>query len=140
MTRTSGKFQFCKQQTYTGQYSTTISLRRKHVSFTCLCSNIYKKYVKTTIRWFFSITEITCRDSLLFTTITLLTPSPHLNAGYELSKYDAATVGNHDIEAGHKVYDRLVKNMIFRFWQPTLWKLRQVIPISGLTLLSKGTT
>ncbi len=27
--------------------------------------------------------------------------------------YDAATVGNHDIEAGHKVYDRLVKEFDF---------------------------
>ena len=28
-------------------------------------------------------------------------------------KYDAASVGNHDIEAGHSVYDRLVKEYMF---------------------------
>ncbi len=28
-------------------------------------------------------------------------------------KYDAATVGNHDIEAGHKVYDKLVRQFNF---------------------------
>ncbi len=28
-------------------------------------------------------------------------------------KYDAATIGNHDIEAGHKVYDQLVKEFNF---------------------------
>ncbi len=28
-------------------------------------------------------------------------------------KYDAATIGNHDIEAGHKVYDKLVKEYNF---------------------------
>lgn len=28
-------------------------------------------------------------------------------------QYDAATIGNHDIEAGHEVYDRLVKDLNF---------------------------
>ena len=28
-------------------------------------------------------------------------------------KYDAATIGNHDIEAGHMVYDKLVKEFEF---------------------------
>lgn len=42
------------------------------------------------------------------------TLSPHLNAEVmNYLKYDAATVGNHDIEAGHKVYDRLVKEYDF---------------------------
>ena len=40
------------------------------------------------------------------------TDSPHLFprlASY--MKYDAITVGNHDIEAGHKVYDRVTKDL-----------------------------
>jgi 2',3'-cyclic-nucleotide 2'-phosphodiesterase / 3'-nucleotidase len=38
------------------------------------------------------------------------TVSPHLGAEVmNFMKYDAGTVGNHDIEAGHAVYDRLVK-------------------------------
>jgi len=37
------------------------------------------------------------------------TISPHLNAEVmNFLKYDAGTVGNHDIEAGHRVYDKLV--------------------------------
>lgn len=37
------------------------------------------------------------------------TISPHLNAeAMNFLNYDAGTVGNHDIEAGHQVYDRLV--------------------------------
>jgi 2',3'-cyclic-nucleotide 2'-phosphodiesterase/3'-nucleotidase len=36
------------------------------------------------------------------------TISPHLNAkAMNFLGYDAGTVGNHDIEAGHSVYDRL---------------------------------
>jgi len=36
------------------------------------------------------------------------TVSPHINAeAMNFMGYDAATVGNHDIEAGHSVYDRL---------------------------------
>jgi len=35
------------------------------------------------------------------------TVSPHfLSQVYELYEYDAGTVGNHDIETGHSVYDR----------------------------------
>ena len=69
------------------------------------------------------------------------TLSPHLNAEVmNYLKYDAATVGNHDIEAGHKVYDRLVKNMIFRFWRPTLWKLRQGDPYFRPYTIIEGTT
>jgi len=42
------------------------------------------------------------------------TISPHLNAeAMNFAGYDAATAGNHDIEAGHKVYDRLVKEYNF---------------------------
>jgi 2',3'-cyclic-nucleotide 2'-phosphodiesterase / 3'-nucleotidase len=38
------------------------------------------------------------------------TVTPHfLSEVMNYMKYDAGTVGNHDIEAGHKVYDRLVK-------------------------------
>ena len=42
------------------------------------------------------------------------TASPHFNAqAMNFLKYDAGTVGNHDIEAGHPVYDRLVKEYDF---------------------------
>ncbi len=42
------------------------------------------------------------------------TISPHLNAEVmNFMGYDAGTVGNHDIEAGHSVYDRLVKDYRF---------------------------
>lgn len=42
------------------------------------------------------------------------TASPHLYAEIlNFMGYDAATVGNHDIEAGHPVYDRLVKQFNF---------------------------
>ncbi len=42
------------------------------------------------------------------------TVSPHfLSEVFNFMKYDAATVGNHDIEAGHSVYDRLVKDYNF---------------------------
>jgi 2',3'-cyclic-nucleotide 2'-phosphodiesterase/3'-nucleotidase len=42
------------------------------------------------------------------------TISPHLNAeAMNFAGYDATTAGNHDIEAGHKVYDRLVKEYNF---------------------------
>ena len=38
------------------------------------------------------------------------TVSPHINAAaFNSLEYDAITVGNHDIEAGHAVYDRLVR-------------------------------
>ena len=40
--------------------------------------------------------------------------SPHLNAEVmNFLDYDAGTVGNHDIEAGHSVYDRLVNEYKF---------------------------
>jgi 2',3'-cyclic-nucleotide 2'-phosphodiesterase/3'-nucleotidase len=42
------------------------------------------------------------------------TTSPHLNAEVmNFMGYDAGTVGNHDIEAGHSVYDRLAKDYRF---------------------------
>jgi 2',3'-cyclic-nucleotide 2'-phosphodiesterase / 3'-nucleotidase len=42
------------------------------------------------------------------------TLSPHFLAEVmNFMKYDAATVGNHDVEAGHEVYDRLVKDYNF---------------------------
>jgi 2',3'-cyclic-nucleotide 2'-phosphodiesterase/3'-nucleotidase len=42
------------------------------------------------------------------------TESPHLNARVmNYLGYDACTVGNHDIEAGHSVYDRLVNQYSF---------------------------
>ncbi len=42
------------------------------------------------------------------------TVSPHIIAGaLNFLGYDAGTVGNHDIEAGHSVYDRLVKEYNF---------------------------
>ena len=42
------------------------------------------------------------------------TVSPHfLSEVMNYMKYDAGTVGNHDIEAGHAVYDRLVKEYNF---------------------------
>ncbi|MBN2665731.1 MAG: bifunctional metallophosphatase/5'-nucleotidase [Bacteroidales bacterium] len=42
------------------------------------------------------------------------TVSPHINAAaFNSLEYDAITVGNHDIEAGHSVYDRLVREYNF---------------------------
>jgi 2',3'-cyclic-nucleotide 2'-phosphodiesterase/3'-nucleotidase len=42
------------------------------------------------------------------------TVSPHIMAGaLNFLGYDAGTIGNHDIEAGHAVYDRLVKRYKF---------------------------
>jgi 2',3'-cyclic-nucleotide 2'-phosphodiesterase / 3'-nucleotidase len=42
------------------------------------------------------------------------TISPHINAEVmNYLEYDAGTMGNHDIEAGHSVYDRLVKEYNF---------------------------
>ena len=42
------------------------------------------------------------------------TVSPHINAvAFNALEYDAITVGNHDIEAGHAVYDRLVREYNF---------------------------
>ena len=42
------------------------------------------------------------------------TLSPHLGAEVmNFMGYDAGTVGNHDVEAGHSVYDRLVKKYNF---------------------------
>jgi 2',3'-cyclic-nucleotide 2'-phosphodiesterase/3'-nucleotidase len=42
------------------------------------------------------------------------TVSPHINAvAFNSMEYDAITVGNHDIEAGHAVYDRLVREYNF---------------------------
>jgi 2',3'-cyclic-nucleotide 2'-phosphodiesterase / 3'-nucleotidase len=42
------------------------------------------------------------------------TLSPHMMAeALNFMDYDAATAGNHDIEAGHSVYDRLVKEYNF---------------------------
>ena len=42
------------------------------------------------------------------------TVNPHfLSEVMNYMKYDAGTVGNHDIEAGHSVYDRLIKEYNF---------------------------
>lgn len=42
------------------------------------------------------------------------TVSPHINSeAFNFLSYDAGTVGNHDIEAGHSVYDRLVTEYDF---------------------------
>jgi len=42
------------------------------------------------------------------------TTSPHLlSEAFNLMGYDASTVGNHDIEAGHAVYDRLAEMYSF---------------------------
>src|SRR5512133_3002101 len=42
------------------------------------------------------------------------TVSPHIAAEmFNYLQYDAGTVGNHDIEAGHSVYDRLLKDYNF---------------------------
>jgi 2',3'-cyclic-nucleotide 2'-phosphodiesterase/3'-nucleotidase len=42
------------------------------------------------------------------------TLSPHFNAAaMNFMGYDAGTAGNHDIEAGHSVYDRIVKEYNF---------------------------
>jgi len=42
------------------------------------------------------------------------TVTPHfLSEVFNYMQYDAASVGNHDIEAGHSVYDRLVKDYNF---------------------------
>lgn len=42
------------------------------------------------------------------------TTSPHIcSQVMNFMKYDAATVGNHDIEAGHEVYDRLTNEFNF---------------------------
>jgi len=42
------------------------------------------------------------------------TLSPHINAeAMNFLGYDACTAGNHDIEAGHSVYDRIVKEYDF---------------------------
>src|SRR4030065_2339018 len=42
------------------------------------------------------------------------TVSPHINAeALNYLDYDAGTVGNHDIEAGHSVFDRLINDYNF---------------------------
>lgn len=39
------------------------------------------------------------------------TVSPHIaDEVYRYMRYDAATIGNHDVETGHDVYDRWIKN------------------------------
>ena len=61
------------------------------------------------------ITEIIYRVSLKYIIIISLIPF-HLIFNAEVMNYmgyDAGTVGNHDIEAGHAVYDRLVKEYNF---------------------------
>jgi 2',3'-cyclic-nucleotide 2'-phosphodiesterase/3'-nucleotidase len=50
--------------------------------------------------------------------------------------YDAATVGNHDIEAGHDVYDRVRKEYNFPCLQPMRLMSARVIPILNRTRLS----
>jgi len=54
------------------------------------------------------------------------TVSPHLVAeAMNYLEYDAATIGNHDIEAGHPVYDRLLNEYHF--------------PVLGANAISKST-
>jgi len=43
-------------------------------------------------------------------------------------KYDAATVGNHDIEPGHKVYDRIRKEFKFPWLSANTWDLKKNRP------------
>ena len=56
------------------------------------------------------------------------TISPHLNAeAMNFAGYDATTAGNHDIEAGHKVYE----NIIFPYWLQMLLTLKAENHISN---------
>ncbi len=54
-------------------------------------------------------------------------------------KYDAATVGNHDIEAGHKVYDKLVRQFNFPWMAANAVKEGTDIPyFKPYTILHKA--
>ena len=50
------------------------------------------------------------RVSPLYTIINFIdTVSPHIASRiYDFLQYDAATIGNHDVETGHHVYDRWI--------------------------------
>ena len=45
--------------------------------------------------------------------------------------YDAATIGNHDIEAGHPVYDKLVEDLTFRGSPLMQWMKKRMSRISS---------
>lgn len=68
------------------------------------------------------------------------TLSPHIYpriASY--MGYDAVTVGNHDIETGHRVYDRVARELEShgsRFWRATLSATITASPISLFTRCS----
>ncbi len=81
------------------------------------------------------------------------TGSVHVcTAAMNFMKYDAATVGNHDIEAGHDVYDRLVNEFDFPwmaanavdistgepYFQPYTIIKRQGLRIAVLGLVTPG--
>ena len=58
--------------------------------------------------------EIICRVNRKYIITISLILSPHfLSDVMNYMGYDAGTVGNHDIEAGHSVYDRLVREYNF---------------------------
>ncbi len=66
------------------------------------------------------------------------TVSPHFMAEvFNWMGYDASTAGNHDIEAGHSVYDRLVENIIFLYLRQMQLIKGQENLISNLILLLK---
>ena len=81
------------------------------------------------------------------------TKSPHLCASVlNYMKYDAATVGNHDVETGHAVYDRWVKQCKFPmlganvivtqteqpYWKPYTIIERQGVKIAVLGMITPG--
>ncbi|MCM1484240.1 MAG: 5'-nucleotidase C-terminal domain-containing protein [Muribaculaceae bacterium] len=54
------------------------------------------------------------------------TVSPHIaDEIYKYMRYDAATIGNHDVETGHAVYDR--------------WKDNAGLPVLGANVIDKST-
>jgi len=51
-------------------------------------------------------------DPVVYYSNYIRTDVPHIiSRVYNYMGYDAATIGNHDIEAGHPVYDRIIKEM-----------------------------
>lgn len=76
------------------------------------------------------------------------TVSPHLLAeAMNYMKYDAVTVGNHDVETGHSVYDRLIKEYNFPLLAANAVNIRtgnpwfkpyQIIRKSGLKIAVLG--
>lgn len=81
------------------------------------------------------------------------TKSPHLcSAVLNYMQYDAGTVGNHDVETGHAVYDRWVKQCKFPmlganvivtkdekpYWKPYTIIERQGVKIAVLGMITPG--